>query len=144
MSDEPLFALSIRQPWVDLILRGKKTIEVREWEIRRRGLVLIHAASALDWRSVEFFGYESPLGLQRGGIVGAMEIVDVIPLTRESWLERLDQHLVVHQRRLPQFGAVLANVRSFGRVFRCSGRQYFFPVPAAVAEQTRKALDSLR
>jgi hypothetical protein len=136
------FALSIRQPWVDLIMRGVKTIEVREWQVERRGPILIHSASALDWRSVELFGYQDALKLPRGGVVGYAEIVDVIPLTHDKWLEHLDAHLVVHQRRLPQFGAVLANVRDFGRVLRCSGKQFFFPVPPKVIKQSAKILAS--
>lgn len=136
-------ALSIRQPWVDLILRGLKTIEVREWPIRRRGPFFIHASSSLDWRAVELFGYEDALSLQRGGIVGHAEIVDVVQLTDSVWLERLDQHRVVHQRRLPQYGAVLQNVRALGTVVRCSGRRYFFPLPQGVATSASRALKRL-
>lgn len=138
------FALSIRQPWIDLILRGTKTMEVREWRVKRRGPVLLHAASALDWRSVELFGYENPLRLPRGGIVGYAEIVDVIQLTHDEWLEHLDAHLVVHQRRLPQYAVLLANVKDFGRVLPCAGRRYFFPVPPKVAEQSDRLLQSTR
>jgi hypothetical protein len=39
-------ALSIRHPWVDLILAGTKTIEIRTWATRYRGPLLLHASSA--------------------------------------------------------------------------------------------------
>lgn len=35
-TDPARIALSIRQPWVELILLGRKTIEVRSWAIRHR------------------------------------------------------------------------------------------------------------
>ena len=38
-------ALSIRHPWVDLILAGSKTIEIRTWSTRYRGPVLLHAGN---------------------------------------------------------------------------------------------------
>lgn len=39
-------ALSIRQPWATLILRGGKDIENRVWRTKQRGTVLIHASKA--------------------------------------------------------------------------------------------------
>jgi hypothetical protein len=34
-------ALSVRQPWADLIASGKKTIEVRSWPTKYRGPLVI-------------------------------------------------------------------------------------------------------
>lgn len=39
-------ALSIRHPWIEAILSGHKTIEVRVWATRHRGPLLLHAPSA--------------------------------------------------------------------------------------------------
>ena len=35
--------LSIRQPYADLIVSGRKTIELRKWNARFRGEFLVHA-----------------------------------------------------------------------------------------------------
>lgn len=88
-------ALSIRQPWAWLILNAGKDIENREWSTRFRGRVLIHAGKgmtrdeyegALDTMDcVEHFNGK-PIGvtlppfeaLERGGIVGSVEIVDCV------------------------------------------------------------------
>lgn len=44
MSD-PIKALTIRQPWAQLIALGVKTIETRSWSTRYRGPLAIHAAA---------------------------------------------------------------------------------------------------
>lgn len=39
-------ALSVRQPWAEMIARGVKTVEVRAWATRHRGPLLIVATRA--------------------------------------------------------------------------------------------------
>ncbi len=65
--------LSIKQPWATLLAHGRKTIEVRRWQTRFRGQLLIHAAGIPDerpeaWQHVPPELRESA-GLRRG-IVG--------------------------------------------------------------------------
>lgn len=38
-------ALSVRQPWADLIASGKKTLEIRSWKTDYRGPLLICASA---------------------------------------------------------------------------------------------------
>ena len=38
-------ALSLRQPWANLIADGRKTIETRTWRTRYRGPLAIHASA---------------------------------------------------------------------------------------------------
>lgn len=74
-------ALTIRQPWAWLITAGYKDIENRSWPTQTRGLVVVHAASALAPHYAEVcariarqFGIVVPESLPRGGVVGLMEI----------------------------------------------------------------------
>ena len=136
-------ALSIRQPWIDQIVRGLKTIEVREWPVERRGPFLIHAARALDWRAVELFGYQEPLALPRGGLIAYAEIADVIPLTPSRWSELLDQHRVLHARRLRQFGVRLVGVKPLDELIPFRGRRRFFAVDESSAPRLREALERI-
>ena len=39
-------AISIRQPWLELIIRGEKTLEIRSWRTNIRGDVLLCASAA--------------------------------------------------------------------------------------------------
>ena len=89
-------AISIRQPWASLILLAGKDIENRTWSTQVRGRVLIHAAkgmtkveyadalnfaSAIDPDLVRQLVETNKLGpndLQRGGIIGSVDLVDTV------------------------------------------------------------------
>ena len=77
--DRERLALGIRQPWAELILRGRKTLEIRSRSTDVRGPIYVYAAKTLSdvpeaaERCVEEgFGIESP---PRGRIVGSVSIV---------------------------------------------------------------------
>jgi hypothetical protein len=94
-------ALSVRQPWAWLIVNGFKDIENRKWATRFRGRVLIHAASTMthhEWLSaIRFAHFECAVPkvalqqgcefdqLQRGGLIGSVEIVDCVSDSESSW-----------------------------------------------------------
>lgn len=46
-------ALTICQPYAELIARGDKRVENREWPTRYRGPILIHAGKSRDWLNGE-------------------------------------------------------------------------------------------
>lgn len=95
-------AISIRQPWAWMIIHGGKDIENRDWPTRFRGRVLIHASKAMtrdEWRESWAFSLEasdSPnkkahdlglsfLTIERGGIIGSVEIVDCVTDHESDW-----------------------------------------------------------
>ncbi len=51
------FALSIRQPWIELILSGLKTIEVRTWSTEYRGELWLHAGKKADREALKRFNF---------------------------------------------------------------------------------------
>lgn len=81
-------ALTVRQPWAHLIVKGIKTIENRSWTSHYRGWLLIH--SSLTQEEFE----EAELGLTKdesrdlieamdgpcwsGHIIGAVKVADII------------------------------------------------------------------
>ncbi len=65
-----LKALSIRQPFVEQIMLGEKTEEVRSWCPAYRGPILIHAS-----KSREEEGHE---GLPLGCLVGLVRVPEVM------------------------------------------------------------------
>lgn len=86
-------ALSIWQPWAQLLATGVKHDETRSWGTKYRGPILIHAAKRqMDYTSefielhrspfykyfkVMGFGtYENILKLPYGAIIGMAELVD--------------------------------------------------------------------
>ena len=64
-------ALSVRQPWADMIASGRKTVEVRSWTTAYRGPILICAAKRAD------AGGET---LPRGVAVAVCDLVECRPL----------------------------------------------------------------
>lgn len=99
MSDT-LPCISIRQPWAWLIVNGFKDIENRDWPTKFRGRLLVHAAKGMtqaEWGSAWEFAAgcgASPAALERGvtfdtiergGIVGSVEIVDCVQRSDSRW-----------------------------------------------------------
>ena len=68
--------LSVSQPYADLIIMGKKTIELRTWNTKFRGEFLIHAPSKIKKDACKKIGIdETKLRIQV--IIGKAEIYDV-------------------------------------------------------------------
>lgn len=88
--DEQRIALGVQQPWVELILRGLKTMEIRSTPTSQRGRIYLYAsrkyshwlfaAAAMEEHQIETDE------LVTGMIVGSVEIVDVRPATRDDSL----------------------------------------------------------
>jgi hypothetical protein len=136
--------LSIQQPWVDLILRRQKTIEVRFWRsLNHRGGFLLHSSSAIDWKTTELLGYEGALSLPLQRLVGYAEVESVIRLTNENRLSHLEKHWVVHPFNGEPLGAVLRNVIPFKHPIACRGRPGFFLIPPAMHTAVAKQLEQI-
>jgi hypothetical protein len=79
-------ALSIRQPWAELIILGHKTIEVRSRRIKIRGPIYIYAGlnridADEEARIAAQFGIDVD-ALPRGVLVGTVEIAGCRPLEK--------------------------------------------------------------
>jgi hypothetical protein len=76
-------ALAIRQPWAELIMRGRKRIEYRSQQSHVRGRVFIYACLGRYARHVETeWAVEFKLdidALPRGVIMGSVELFDCRP-----------------------------------------------------------------
>ncbi len=76
-----VYALSLKQPWAELVVSGKKTIEVRSWATKIRGPVLVHAARIADPRPEAWKWITDdmrPLTELTGGVIGQVELADCI------------------------------------------------------------------
>lgn len=95
-------ALSIRQPWAWAILHAGKNIENRNWSTRFRGRFLVHAAKGMTRDEYEYcldtmhaISRISPFPtglvlpsfgqLERGGIIGSVDIVDCVSESDSPW-----------------------------------------------------------
>ena len=66
-------AISLKQPWANLIAAGLKTIETRKWSTKYRGELLIVSS-------------KSPALYPAGAIVAKIELVDVRRMKEEDQL----------------------------------------------------------
>lgn len=74
-------ALTLYQPWAQLVADGRKRIETRSWGTLYRGLLAIHAArGGLDTALAAKAGYDAGT-LPRGAVVAVAELRDVVMMT---------------------------------------------------------------
>jgi len=136
-------ALSIRQPWASMKLDGPKRIENRMSRTWVRGWVLIHASLTFDataepWLIEQIKKHTAPLDLAalmtakvisrrpdlpRGGIIGAMHIVDCVQSSDSPFWMGPHGYVIDRIVKLP--------------FYPCRGMLGFFPVdlPREIAAQ---------
>jgi hypothetical protein len=98
--------LTVKQPYADLIVRGIKTIENRSWTTSYRGRLGIHAAvsdSRDGWAKVQERGIDlDPEDVERGALIGIVELADVVRDSRDEWALEGHAHWVLSEpQRLP-------------------------------------------
>src|SRR5215471_18428568 len=98
-------ALSIRQPYAWLIVAGHKPIENRTWKTTHRGRLLIHAAVKPHTHTPDDiyrrFGVRVPDELLFGGIIGEVELIDVVTEHRSPYFDGPYGFVLAKPRALP-------------------------------------------
>ena len=104
--------LSVSQPFADLIILGKKTIEVRKWNTNYRGELLIHAPLKVRKEDVKRLKIDKKF--VTGAIVGKVEIFDVKRYDSQKQV-KLDQkfHFASKNFHDRDFGFLLKNAKAF-------------------------------
>lgn len=111
-------ALSIQQPWADLIVTGQKDIENRRWNTDHRGPFLVHAPRTFDhdshFRLCETKELPPPESYKLGGIVGIANLVSVERDYASPWF-------------IGPYGFLVRDAKPI-RFFACRGELDFFDV----------------
>ncbi len=120
--------LSIKQPFADLIISGKKKIEIRSWKTNYRGELLIHASRTPDKYALKRFRIkESNIGL--GKIIGKVNLVDCKAYTNKRYFLRdRNLHLAEGYKADYCYGFVLENPVKFKRPLNLKGKLGIFNV----------------
>lgn len=127
---DDLMVISVRQPWAWLIMHAGKDIENRTWPTKVRGRVLVHAAKGVakdEWRAAwQWVKERCPEAwdkgtreimagtIERGGIVGSVEIVDCVNQSSSPWF-------------CGDYGFVLRNPKALP-FYPCKGKLGFFRI----------------
>lgn len=83
-------ALTVYQPWAQLLVLGEKVFETRAWQTAHRGWMAIHAGRKFTeemknlccvdpfYSALKRHGIEKPKDLALGALVGFVKLVDVV------------------------------------------------------------------
>lgn len=105
-------ALSLKQPFAELIVSGKKKIELRKWNTKFRGEFLVHASKIPDKRAMERFGFKE---LPCGFIVGKVKLVDVKKYDNEEEHKK-DKDLHLASSYWGDYGFILENPQRMEKI----------------------------
>lgn len=102
--------LSLMQPWAELMVSGKKTIELRKWNTKFKGEFHIHASMKTDFGKCKELGI-NPKDLINGAIIGKAELVGVKDyIKRQELILDKDKHFAADYE-LPCHGFLLKNAQ---------------------------------
>ena len=110
-------ALSIKQPWANLIAHGIKDIENRTWRTNFRGRIYIHASQkCMSTPAVLLLTGEqiiASLSLKQwrfpcSAIIGEVDIVDCVTNHESIWADK-DPNIYLNGKKVNVYNWVLAN-----------------------------------
>ena len=129
-------AISIRQPWAELIVSGRRRMEIRKWNAKHRGPFLIHSPLEVDEEACLRFKIPNAA---TGTIIGLSELITAKQLSEERWAFLRSLHLETGPRPYGDntFGWFLGESRRFPEPILYRGRQGFFEVPDSRLPQKR-------
>ena len=104
-------AITVKNPWANLICKGIKDIENRTWKTKYRGKILIHAAKSIDknfrcmnlmftseqWKQISINEQQIMVcGIfDSSAIIGEVEIVDCITDSNSVWALPNNYHWIL-------------------------------------------------
>ncbi|MFQ5532023.1 MAG: ASCH domain-containing protein [Candidatus Nanoarchaeia archaeon] len=115
-------ALSLKQPFAELILQGKKTIELRKWNTKFRGKFLVHASKIPDKEAMKKFGFSD---LPLGCIVGKAKLVEVKKYKNKEELRR-DKAKHLASGEFGKYGFILKDVERLPKSIKYNGNLGFW------------------
>lgn len=140
----PIKAISLWQPWAELIVRGEKVYETRHWATWHRGPILIHAAKKNDAETrhdleqvnkilrMEDKQIITPATLRFGEAVAIADLVDCVRTEDVPYEEQIFGNF-----REGRWAWKLANVRNVVVPFPMRGQQGLFDWVGALPEVAR-------
>jgi len=132
-----LKCLSISQPFADLIISGKKTIELRKWDTNFRGEFLIHAPIKIKIEDCKRLKITKKL--VTGMIIGKAELYDVKKYNSSKEVKK-DQkfHFASKNFQDKTFGFKIKNVKPLRIPIPWKGQLGFYDVELSKARIKNK------
>lgn len=121
-------AISIRQPWAQLILSGKKKIDLRSWSTEYRGPLIVHASKTIEEEACLRFNLQ-PSALPKGVLLGWVMLDKIERLDPETYKTQEQLHLSSNPYSSPIYGWFFSKPQLFDQPRPYTGRIRFFDVP---------------
>ena len=124
-------ALSLCQPYADLVVSGWKTIELRSWDTRFRGVFLIHAAKAVrkaDVKRLNATGFGPGGEFVTGALIGKAELRDTRAYESAEDVDNDAESHFAPTGINAKYGFMLRKAVRFQTPIPCVGRLGFFNV----------------
>lgn len=118
--------LSLKQPFADMVVDGKKTIELRKWNTHFRGRFIVHASGTVDRYACSVLGID-PGSLIKKAAIGEATLVDVKKYENLKEFEGdREKHRATDAYRNSVYGFILKAARRFRKPVAMKGRLGFF------------------
>jgi len=118
--------LSISQPFADLIISGKKSIELRNWNTNFRGEFLIHSPIKVKTKDCKRLKINK--ALPTGVIVGKATLYEVKKYNSKKEIMKDKKFHYASEVQNKKFGFLLKNQKSFRVPIPLKGKLGFFEV----------------
>ncbi len=129
--------LSISQPFADLIISGKKTIELRKWNTNFRGEFLIHAPIKI--RTEDCKRLKITKKIVTGAIIGKAELYDVKKYNSSKEVKKEQKfHFASKNFQDKTFGFKIKNVKPLRIPIPWKGQLGFFDVELSKSRTKNK------
>lgn len=138
MDDYPRVALSIKQPWAELVLSRRKTVEVRRKAIHYRGPFWLHTGKNPDEGALPLFDLPRPLFT--GGYIGIARLIDSKPFDRVLWSRLRPEHLTPGPMIDGLHAWFIEDVTPLPHSVTGNGQLGLFEVPAEDLRRLRSAM----
>lgn len=123
--------LSIKQPFAELVVQRRRTIEIRTWNTKFRGEFLVHASQRIDKEICKLYNID-PSKLIYGAIIGKAFLYDVKEYkSAKEFLKDKNQHLATVRYAGHKYGFLLRDAKRLEKPVYMPGRLNFFNVEIA-------------
>lgn len=122
-------ALSVHQPWANLIVQGKRVLEIRSWTAEYRGRLIIHAGLIIEKKECERLGIAISKD-EVGCLLGRVDLVEIEILTKEKWKKYRSLHLEAGPRPYGDntFAWIFKNPQKFSQPIKHKGQLGLFSI----------------
>jgi predicted transcriptional regulator len=121
--------LSLKQPFAELLVSGKKTVELRKWNTKFRGKFLIHSSKKIDKERAKVLGIDYTK-LSTGAIIGTAILYNVKKYKSEAEFKKDKSKHYADIKKFDSYknGFMVKNAHRLRTPLPYPGRLKFFEV----------------